>query len=329
MLNGTYEKHRHLVGTKVCKWTILDIVEHRGKDKGYIYAKCQCECGTIKDVRLSKLLNNKCQDCGCGRKERQKEKMRKQYTYLIGATINDWTILDIIPADEEHYSTFALCECQCGTIREVNLTNITKGVSKNCGCGRKKTMSEKYTKNLVGQRFGKLVVLELLDERSSSGKTMYRCRCDCGNEVNVVGNSLTTYHTLSCGCLVSYWNMYIRQFLKENKIAFKPEHIIYVDNKYYRFDFHLPEYNLLIEYDGRQHYESVRFFGTEEDAETVLKKTQESDKIKNQYCKDNNINLLRIPYWETKNIETIINNYLQRLNEKGFVENFSTRYATV
>lgn len=49
----------------------------------------------------------------------------------------------------------------------------------------------------------------------------------------------------------------------------------------------------------------------------MLLETQRRDKIKNTYCKENNINLLRIPYWESKNIKTIINNYLQRLNEKG------------
>ena len=41
---------------------------------------------------------------------------------------------------------------------------------------------------------------------------------------------------------------------------------------------------------------------------------------KNKYCEDNNINLLRIPYWEKENIETIINNHLQRLSEKGFIK---------
>ena len=138
MLKSTYEKYKYLIGMQVNKWIVLDIVEHRNKDKGYLYAKCQCICGTVRDVRLSKLLNNECQDCGCGRKERQKEKVRKQYVHLIGTTINKWTILDIIPPDEEHHNTFALCECQCGTIKEVNLINITKGVSKDCGCGRKK-----------------------------------------------------------------------------------------------------------------------------------------------------------------------------------------------
>ena len=122
--------------------------------------------------------------------------------------------------------------------------------------------------------------------------------------------------------------MYIKKILDNNKIENTSEYTIFIGDTYYRFDFYLPRYNLFIEYDGEQHYKPVRFFGNEEDAENVFKRTQEHDRIKNQYCKDNNINLLRIPYWETKNIKTIISNHLQRLNEKGFVEN-SIKYVTV
>lgn len=60
------------------------------------------------------------------------------------------------------------------------------------------------------------------------------------------------------------------------------------------FDFYLPEYNLCIEYDGKQHFNAVKIWGGEE--RFTLQK--ERDMIKNQFCKDNNINLLRIPYFE-------------------------------
>lgn len=72
------------------------------------------------------------------------------------------------------------------------------------------------------------------------------------------------------------------------------------------FDFYLPDYNLLIEYDGIQHFEPVKFFGGEE----KFKQQQENDNIKNQYCKDNNISLLRIPYWERDNVEQILDEWL-------------------
>ena len=59
---------------------------------------------------------------------------------------------------------------------------------------------------------------------------------------------------------------------------------------------------ILIEYDGKQHYEWVKGFYTKED----FLKLQYHDKLKNEYCKNNNISLLRIPYWDYDNIENIL-----------------------
>ena len=65
----------------------------------------------------------------------------------------------------------------------------------------------------------------------------------------------------------------------------------------YKYDFYLPNHNLIIEADGRQHFEAIEVFGGEE--EYVKRKI--SDEIKNKYCKTNDIRLLRIPYWEFNN----------------------------
>ena len=132
--------------------------------------------------------------------------------------------------------------------------------------------------------------------------TLYRCICDCGNEIIVLGYSLVTKHTLSCGCLVSYYNMYIKQFLDKNNIENKPERTIFIGDNYYRFDFYLPQYNLFIEYDGEQHFKEIKWFGGKEGFEKRVK----HDNMKNKYCEVNNINLLRIPYTEFENIENIL-----------------------
>ena len=73
------------------------------------------------------------------------------------------------------------------------------------------------------------------------------------------------------------------------------------------FDYYLPDYNMCIEYDGRQHFEPVRFGGiSEEQAITNFEITQAHDLIKTDYCISNNISLLRIPYQEHDNIEALI-----------------------
>ena len=69
------------------------------------------------------------------------------------------------------------------------------------------------------------------------------------------------------------------------------------------FDIYVKELNLLIEYDGEGHYKPIPHGSiSHEEAEENLKIVQKHDKIKTQYCKDNNIPLIRIPYWENKNL---------------------------
>ena len=67
------------------------------------------------------------------------------------------------------------------------------------------------------------------------------------------------------------------------------------------FDFYLPDYDVLIEYDGIQHFDIERAFKKDKFWDTVI-----HDAMKNSYCKDNNIKLIRIPYWEFDNIENIL-----------------------
>lgn len=55
-------------------------------------------------------------------------------------------------------------------------------------------------RDLKSQRFGRLVVLYDTGERSSNGQVIWRCRCNCGSEVNVIGSNLISGRTKSCGC---------------------------------------------------------------------------------------------------------------------------------
>lgn len=70
------------------------------------------------------------------------------------------------------------------------------------------------------------------------------------------------------------------------------------------FDYYLPEWNLIIEYDGEDHYMPIDRSGHgKEAAQRKFEYTQSHDSIKNAFCSDNGIKLIRIPYWEKKNIE--------------------------
>ena len=89
----------------------------------------------------------------------------------------------------------------------------------------------------------------------------------------------------------------IRLFLNDKNIKHKQEKRFNdcKNKKCLPFDFYLPEHKTCIEYDGEQHYISNEFFG----GEKGFLYRQENDEIKNEYCKNNNIRLIRIRYDES------------------------------
>ena len=112
-------------------------------------------------------------------------------------------------------------------------------------------------------------------------------------------------------CKESKGEKIIRLYLEKNNINFeKPKKYTDLrDKDLLSYDFYLPNYNLLIEYNGRQHYEKVNWDNKtiEEELNSNLEIQQKHDKMKLEYAKNNNINLLVIPYTEFDNIEEILN----------------------
>lgn len=95
----------------------------------------------------------------------------------------------------------SLCRCDCG--KEVAFENykLYTGKAKTCGCGRPSEIENAKPK--VGERFGRLVVLDNnVSVECAHGKRRNGClcKCDCGNEKIVLSNSLKTGNTTSCGC---------------------------------------------------------------------------------------------------------------------------------
>ncbi len=98
----------------------------------------------------------------------------------------------------------------------------------------------------------------------------------------------------------------VRQWLQKQNIQFEFQKRYHDcrDKNTLPFDFYLPTYNSIIEYDDKQHFEPIEHFGGKE----KFKLTVKHDDIKNEYCKKNNISILRIPYY--KNVEEELNNFL-------------------
>lgn len=114
-------------------------------------------------------------------------------------------------------------------------------------------------------------------------------------------------HLRGCGCPFckeSKGEKKIEDFLLKNNISFESQKKFndLKDKRKLSYDFYIPFKNLLIEYNGRQHYTQQSFFQNREDF--LVQKHH--DWLKRKYAKDNKINLLTIPYWDFENIETIL-----------------------
>ncbi len=94
------------------------------------------------------------------------------------------------------------CVCDCGKTNNVATFELTHSNSQSCGCLRSELQSKERTKDMIGHRFGRLVVTE----RSLTQKDNHAhwvCKCDCGNQLVVNGRPLRRGNTQSCGCLGS------------------------------------------------------------------------------------------------------------------------------
>lgn len=101
-------------------------------------------------------------------------------------------------------------------------------------------------------------------------------------------------------CNESKGENFISNVLQELNIVFNRQKT-FSDCKHIgllKFDFYIPSINSLIEFDGKQHYEPYDYYGGIEEFEKIKLR----DRIKNKYCKNKKINLLRLPYWLSENI---------------------------
>lgn len=198
-----------------------------------------------------------------------------------------------------------LCRCFCGKEFITRSDALKSGHTKSCGCLQKKKASENIIKqnksltlDLTNQKFGRLTALYSLGIPKKGGTSiLWQCKCDCGNHCQVAASKLKTYSTMSCGCLSSKGEAKIQSILEQNNIIFETQkqfdNCRVGNNIKARFDFYIPNENYLIEYDGNVHYYcNNQGWNNKEN----LIKVKNNDKIKNKWCKENNIPLIRIPY---------------------------------
>lgn len=228
---------------------------------------------------------------------------------LTGQKFGKLTVLEKDNSRKTNSGSYWLCKCECGKEKSVKSSSLRRGEIQSCGCLKKEAAQqarEKRIIDLTGQRFGYLTVIERDDEeqKKHNGALYWKCLCDCGNIKSIRGHNLTRKdinRTISCGCKHrSLGELEIYNLLELNKINFI-EQYRFNDFATKPYDFAIlneqSQISRLIEFDGEQHYQEVSHLNWDS-----LKVVQQRDQEKNNYTKEHNIPLVRIPYWERDNI---------------------------
>ena len=103
--------------------------------------------------------------------------------------------LMVIERTEERYtdgSILYLCRCDCGKFVKLTSSRLKSGHNKTCGD------PIHQVKNLMGKKFGRLMVVDYVGRKNR--KTLWSCKCDCGNTTIADSNSLKHEAIVSCGC---------------------------------------------------------------------------------------------------------------------------------
>lgn len=201
------------------------------------------------------------------------------------------TVNNLIPICRVSKGNRPMWACQCKICEQFKVVKASAIKDKAPGCCGN-------IKNLIGQKFGKLTVLKQSKIRRER-HVFWICQCECGNTCEVCSKELLNGDTQSCGCLSrnnsSHGELKIIQLLKDANISFITQKRITTGQSYKFIDFCVNYNNqeYFIEYDGKQHFLENCHFGDENE---TLETIQRRDKEKNQYCIDNKIPLIRIPY---------------------------------
>lgn len=241
------------------------------------------------------------------------------FVYLYPELMNDWdwdnnmTIDPYSLAPNSHERIYWKCHiCQhCWDCVLSNRTSLGRGCP---GCAKKVATSY----NNFAIRFPELLCEWDYDANGDphqyspfSGKNVSWICFFCGRKWPAAINSRTSNGSDCPSCSSSSNEKTAKRFFVKNNIDFEEQYRIKQCRKERElpFDFAIFEDNFLfclLELQGPQHYMSFSHFGGEE----KFIEQQENDAIKFEYCQNNNIPLLIIPYWEFKNIDLILSSYL-------------------
>lgn len=291
---------------------------HRNK-KNEILWLCKCDCGEEIESTAGRLNSGNTKSCGCTRKEKLLVMNKNKVVDMRGLKIGKLTIISKTNEKTSHGNIKWLCKCDCGNETKVSQGHLHSGKTKSCGCSTKESVSKTGSKyggrnfeDLTGEVFGWLKVINRIYDIKKY--PTYECECLlCGNTKISKGKLLKNGKVKSCGCVKSVSEQIVQEMFENNNIIFKSQYR-FEDCRNINplpFDFVIFDTNkniiFALELDGIHHY-------IEQDNFNNLEYVKNNDNIKNKYCADNDIDLIRIPYYEFNNLSKIIKELLVRYN---------------
>lgn len=275
-------------------------------------------CGKEFLARVQDITNGSKQCCGCVTSQLIAKGGAASGIDIVGQKFGKLTPLyyQKIRTKSGRSKRLWYCECDCGGHTWTTVDRLTSGHTTSCGCIRSEKGREIHTKDITGYVSGMLTAQYNTGKQDSSGNYYWYCTCQCGGHKEVIASNIINNQVISCGCIVSKGETRLKQLLDELNISYKTqktfeECINPMTNAKLKFDFYLPDLNICIEYNGKQHFDESGTWAEKEGLDII----QQRDNIKNQFCVAKGIQLVRISYTE---YELLDKKYLyNRLQQKG------------
>lgn len=228
---------------------------------------CVCNCGNEFITSADKLNSTKRFPIGCNNCVNLHRSII-QRSNNIGKKYGRLTIIDI---KWEPRNNIAVCQCECGNVCEIIKSDVTSGHTKSCGCLQIENASKSNVKDWTGVISDYGIELLSQDHKNKNGQWIWNCKCGlCNSIFKELPAKIFNGHTTSCGCRKKSSNEeLIESYLIDQNIAFKTQYTFEKCKlkNCLPFDFAIFNNDILIgllEYDGRQHYEPIDFFGGKE-----------------------------------------------------------------
>lgn len=219
----------------------------------------------------------------------------------------------------EYHNIHTKIKVKCRVCSYIWETEPNVIINKECGCPKCIGVSKKTTEEFIQELMVVNPNIIITSEYNGANeKICATCKICNHSWIPTPWNLLDGHGCPHCD--VSFGENKCREYFEYNKIKYisqmKYDDLLGIsENKKLSYDFYLPDYNLLIEYQGQQHEKPVNFFNklSDEDAENAFVKQQEHDRRKREYAKEHNIDLLEIWYWDFDNIDSILYDKLKIL----------------